>query len=235
VKLTPSAPEPASPLPAPLAAAAAIGLIAGVIEVALMVVARLVFHRYTHRDPQLVWAAPTSLLLLCLLATLPLFPLARSGSATPARGWVIGIAGFLGALELTLLAERLHPLARLVLAAGVGVQAARLANRFPRRARGIVRIGGLTAAALTLLAGVAWYGGLAVQARRAEASLPAARPGAPNVLFLILDTMRASEMSLYGASRPTTPRLVDFARAGVVFDRAYSCRRSPWCSPLKGT
>ena len=45
----------------------------------------------------------------------------------------------------------------------------------------------------------------------------------PNVLFVLVDTLRADRLSLYGYSRPTSPRLEQFARErGVVFRSAWS-------------
>src|SRR5918999_5359550 len=43
-----------------------------------------------------------------------------------------------------------------------------------------------------------------------------------NVLFVVVDTLRADRMSLYGYGRRTTPRLEAFAREGVVFTQARS-------------
>jgi arylsulfatase A-like enzyme len=48
----------------------------------------------------------------------------------------------------------------------------------------------------------------------------AAANGPPNVLFILWDTARADRMSLYGHSRPTTPRLDAFAAEGAVYERA---------------
>lgn len=52
-------------------------------------------------------------------------------------------------------------------------------------------------------------------------SVPAPRP-AWNVVLVLVDTLRADHMGLYGYSRPTTPELDRFARQALVFDRAYS-------------
>ena len=51
-----------------------------------------------------------------------------------------------------------------------------------------------------------------------------ARPetGRWNVLFVVVDTMRADRMSLYGYPRPTTPHLEALAREAVVFTNARS-------------
>lgn len=43
-----------------------------------------------------------------------------------------------------------------------------------------------------------------------------------NVLLILVDTLRADRMSLYGHPRPTTPNLDAFAREGVVFTNARS-------------
>jgi arylsulfatase A-like enzyme len=44
---------------------------------------------------------------------------------------------------------------------------------------------------------------------------------APNVLVIVLDTVRADRMSLYGYGKPTTPRIDAWARSkGLIFDRA---------------
>jgi arylsulfatase A-like enzyme len=44
--------------------------------------------------------------------------------------------------------------------------------------------------------------------------------GAPNIVFITLDTVRADHVSAYGYSRPTTPNLDRFARGGVLFENA---------------
>ncbi len=44
----------------------------------------------------------------------------------------------------------------------------------------------------------------------------------PHVVILMLDTVRADHMSVYGYGRPTTPRLAAFAEGAVTFDRAQS-------------
>ena len=43
--------------------------------------------------------------------------------------------------------------------------------------------------------------------------------GSPNVLFIVLDTVRADHLSLYGYPRPTTPTLERLAKNGIRFDR----------------
>jgi len=72
-------------------------------------------------------------------------------------------------------------------------------------------------------------------ARRALATarLGAAPADAPNVLLIILDTVRGANLSLYGYPRPTTPALERWGAAGVTFDRALAT--APWTLPSHGT
>ena len=79
-----------------------------------------------------------------------------------------------------------------------------------------------------LLAG--WkYGQLMVVERRARAGAPLASSAAPNVLLIVMDTVRASSLSLHGYERDTTPNLARLARKGVRFDHARST--APWTLP----
>jgi len=48
------------------------------------------------------------------------------------------------------------------------------------------------------------------------------RPATPNVLLLVVDALRADHLGFYGYPRATSPRLDEYARRGMVFDRAYA-------------
>jgi arylsulfatase A-like enzyme len=69
--------------------------------------------------------------------------------------------------------------------------------------------------------------------RRALRTLPAADPSRPNVLFVVLDTVRAQSLSLYGYGRPTTPNLERVAMQGVTFRRAIAA--ASWTLPSHAT
>ncbi|MDP6941870.1 MAG: sulfatase [Planctomycetota bacterium] len=45
---------------------------------------------------------------------------------------------------------------------------------------------------------------------------------APNVLFLLIDTLRADHLSCYGYERPTSPRLDQLSQKGVLFEECIS-------------
>ena len=62
-----------------------------------------------------------------------------------------------------------------------------------------------------------------------RAELPPARPGAPNVVLVVLDTVRAANVSTYGYGRPTSPELDRLAAEGALFLDATS--PSTWSLP----
>jgi arylsulfatase A-like enzyme len=98
------------------------------------------------------------------------------------------------------------------------------ASRYVRRAA----LAGLTLAAVT--------GGSMVTLRNRPSTAPPLRPSAqdtPNILLLVLDTVRAWDIGWMGYWRPTTPRLGEWVRRGVVFDRMLST--SPWTVPSHAT
>lgn len=62
---------------------------------------------------------------------------------------------------------------------------------------------------------------------RKGASTQAAR--SKNVILVVMDTVRAESLGLYGYPRNTSPRLTTLASEGIRFDRAYST--APWTAP----
>ena len=69
--------------------------------------------------------------------------------------------------------------------------------------------------------------------QRAVAGLPVPSDGAPNVLLIILDTMRSANMHLYGYQRENSPALERMAAQSVVFDDAIA--PAPWTLPSHAT
>jgi arylsulfatase A-like enzyme len=59
--------------------------------------------------------------------------------------------------------------------------------------------------------------------------LPPASSGSPNVLVIVIDTLRADHLSLFGYPRPTSPNIDQLAQQGVLFDAAIS--PSSWTLP----
>lgn len=136
----------------------------------------------------------------------------------------IGIWSALSRLRLGL-----HPLATFVLCLGFGAQLGRIAARDHPGFRSLVRRSWPFVVATVLTAFVVQH---TLQERRMAASLaalPAAPAGAPNILLIVLDTVRQRSLSLYGYARPTTPHLEGLARRSLVFDQAIAS--APWTLP----
>jgi arylsulfatase A-like enzyme len=54
-----------------------------------------------------------------------------------------------------------------------------------------------------------------------------------NVLLIVIDTLRADHLGIYGYGRPTSPEIDAWAAKGAVFDRAFAT--SPWTLPSFGS
>ncbi len=52
---------------------------------------------------------------------------------------------------------------------------------------------------------------------------------APNIVFILIDTLRADHVGTYGYGRLTTPNIDSLAQKGIVFENVYSV--SPWTNP----
>lgn len=183
----------------------------------------------TWMSPDTAWMAPIGYLVLFLALAVPLAALCLAWRRLPALRLAMLVFGTLAAFSFVLLFPRLHQYAALALGVGAGVRlstAAAARVDVWRRALGRVAIAGV---GLTALLFAYQSGRNIVHERRALAALPASAPGAPNVILLILDTVRASSLSLYGAERATTPKLDALASTGTTFDWAFST--APWTLP----
>ena len=90
---------------------------------------------------------------------------------------------------------------------------------------------GLALAALVglMLAGIGIYAIRPSSQASASTPGPGGPKGKPNIVFIVLDTVRADHLSLYGYHRPTTPHLDQWAKRGVVFENAIA--PAPWTLP----
>jgi arylsulfatase A-like enzyme len=199
------------------------GVIAGVVELALVLAQRELTDRISlaslRTSRHFVWMIPTADALLFGVCGL-LF--ACVGRKRPARVLRLVCALTTGLLALSALqsVEGLRTIAKVAMTGGaIAWGTPWLMGGFPRLRRIFRATLPAMAAGLLLAAGLASAYVNSVE-RRALDRLPPGSPDAPNVLFIVLDDLRADSMSLYGYSRPTTPRLEQLARDGVRFDTA---------------
>jgi arylsulfatase A-like enzyme len=126
----------------------------------------------------------------------------------------------LSAFAMLQMVKGLTLLSTVLLAAGIG---ACVARRFDPQAPRFTRLRRLSTPIMILIAtsvmglqflGEAW------NESRSLSSLARPNPNAPNLLLIVLDTVRADALSGYGYTRATTPNLDKLAERGLRFQNA---------------
>lgn len=192
--------------------------------------ARILLKRITLLNPQGLWLAPIANVLFMAPIVFAVWLLVKWRAARWAFAGAVAAAAFMALLEpLLILRGRLHTGALLLLAAGAAVQLALFAARRPAAMHKALRWFTAGLAAVSGVGAIGFNGWRALRETSAIRQLPSASEGAPNVLLLVLDTVRALSLSVYGYGRPTTPTLETLAARGVRFDRAVAT--APWTLP----
>ena len=220
----------------PLAASDAIvmalglGLCGGLLDLVLMVLKKYTWseERSFGSGRDFPWTIPAVHAALLLIPGLLLaaFSRLRPGRVTPRAGaWLLATLAIWGAL----LRAPLYGGSTLLLAAGLARPISTAVGtgvvRHPNRARQVLAV---LLGSLMVLAALS-SGRQAMREHRAVAGLPAPPAGARNVVLIVWDTVRASNLSLHGYPRDTTPNLVRWARTGVRF--ALPLAPAPWTFP----
>ncbi|MBL8958876.1 MAG: sulfatase [Gemmatimonadetes bacterium] len=209
--------------------AAALALLAGGLQDVVGAMRHVVGADFIWLSRDYVWMTPLANVLLFLAAAVPLGLCGSLWGTARHLPLAAGLFATLGALTLTLLIPGLHHFAALAVAIGIGTRVGGWVGREPLpriRALGRAATGVAVIIAVVALAREAWH---RRQVDAGVSSLGAARPDAPNVLVIILDTVRAASMSFLGYPRETTPRLAALAAEGAVFEQAWST--APWTLP----
>jgi arylsulfatase A-like enzyme len=220
----------------------AVGVVAGTLELAVLM---LQLHWLHYVGPSTIrisrhvaWMVPVAETLVTVgLSSVLVTPVLASSSRRrrgplAARavsrtcnwaGAVLGTLLFLGPL---LAFRRLHTIAALALAVGLGFRLRRvLVRRTPGWRRASCWAGAFALVGLAVYS--FWQWDLVTRAKDRAWSRPTRR--APDLLWIVMDTVRADHMSLYGYERPTTPELQEWAKQGITFDRARSA--AAWTLP----
>lgn len=180
----------------------------------------------TWTGDDLGWMAPLAYLALFAVLALPLALLVRVAPGRSIAAVALGVLAFLALGSMALLVPRVAPYALLLLALGVAVEVTRRLLRAPAAWRWVRRLAVVSTAVCVAFAAESV---IRQSVRHARAERGNAVAGAPNVLLIILDTVRAANLSLYGYARPTSPFLDRFAEQATTFDNALSA--SPWTLP----
>lgn len=216
--------------------AAAFGLLTGIVEgLALVLLHRAQWLNWRLYNRafwyETLWIAPLVDLILFLLAgsVLTLAGLVVKRTLVKTIAWFTFI--FLAVLDwaIILLFGRISLLALLILVIGLSVQLARSLIRSEARFAGRLRsltpwLAGVTVALLLVVQGGGW-----LSERLKSANLPDPKADAPNVLVIVVDTLRADHLSAYGYHRETSPFIDSLAQEGVRFQNAIS--PSSWTQP----
>lgn len=219
--------------PLPLRTVVQLGVCAGVLtsvgELGYLALRKYVRHSFLFLSVDVLWMKPAAELIVFVACGLSLVAIGRALRREVSIVSVVRVYVFLGTLGLLVLYRPLHRGAAVVLAAGLGVQAGRLLEPRAERLSSLARHAWVPLVTIPVLVGTVLSGMRVLDERRALARLPEPAPGAPNVLLVVLDTVRSLDLSLYGYSRPTSPRLVGWAKGGTRFERAFST--ASWTLP----
>lgn len=218
------------------AVAASFGLLTGLVEGAGLLI--LQKSRWAGRTidiffvpPGILYVSPCVDLFLFVAAAFALAGITRLSRRLPPNQPLFFLLLFLMLFDWLMLALSwvIHPFGIAMLAAGLSAVGARVClKRGERILQGARRALLVMGSGVALLAAVMPARNLYLE-RAAAASLPAGAGDQPNVLIVVMDTVRADHVSAYGYARPTTPNLDRLAREGVLFEQAYST--SSWTLP----
>ncbi|MBZ5720814.1 MAG: sulfatase [Acidobacteriia bacterium] len=209
------------------------GIVTGLLEGAgLLLFQQINWARWgpmMHVSEEIVWISPLVDLCFFLLLSIPVALLAKVAPRVPAVRVLVFLLTFLCVYDWLTLTNRLFHRACLLLALGVAFAFSRWLGQHQDSALRFWKRTLPWAVAALLVALVGIQGGEWLRERNAVAGLPAPAPGSPNVLVIVVDTLRADHVSSYGYNRPTTPNLDHLAQQGVLFENAIS--PSSWSLP----
>lgn len=204
-------------------------LVTGLLEGGYWCIEKYCLGNLSFLNPGFYWMAPVTYLVIFGVAGLVLAWLAGHTRHPSMLTFSLTLMTLLSVFSLLNLYPKIHFLAQFLLAGGV---ATTLGSFYDRRRKTLTPWMRKTACCLMLaVAGLAIYQQTSehFQEQRAMASLPPATAGNPNVLFLVLDTVRADALGAYGAEGNPTPALDKLARKGVLFEQAVST--ASWTLP----
>jgi len=209
------------------------GILAGLVEgTGLLFFQRLNWARWgpmIHVSGEILWISPIVDVILFLSLALICSAVARFSSRLPAVRVLAFLLTFFGVYDWLTLTGRLYHRACFLLALGVAAAFARWCGKRENTFLQFWKRATPWMLAVWILAFGGIQGGKWLQERNAVAHLPAAAAGAPNVLVIVVDTLRADHLSAYGYARPTSPNFDRMAQEGVQFENAVST--ASWSLP----
>ena len=204
------------------------GLATGTLEVLIQLFRKFGLHQLIGLGLDFIWMAPLADMLIFLAVGLVYIPYARRFTRLNNIRVLVFVLAFLSAFSVILYIP-IDWYARDILSLGIAIALANAINPPGERVERLLRQTSLVLILIVFLSGVGLRTYSWMKEQQALANLPVAAPGSPNVLLIVMDTVRAQNLSLYGYERDTTPNLNKLARDGVVFETAFST--APWTLP----
>ncbi len=206
------------------------GLVSGLLEVGTIVARKRMFdpnHLY-EMSRHFVWLIP--LANLCLFLALGvILKLLRLAWPRQVNWLAPRLLCSLTVVPILLVGmPRIHGLAWFVVTLGLAVRVVPTMERHAAGCRRLLRFSFPGVAGVLLMLAASCWGGDWIKERR-QSTRPLPSPASPNVLLIVLDTVAADHLSLYGYERPTSPTMVELAERGIRFDRVQAT--SSWTLP----
>jgi arylsulfatase A-like enzyme len=216
-----------------LSVSASFGIVAGFGEgFGLLLFQRINWRQWArvmHVSKEILWISPVVDLCYFLLIGIIIALVSRIIHRVPAARVLVFFLAFLTAYDWVMLTGYFYRRAALVFALGIAVAFSRWFRKRESRAVTAWRSSAPWLAAALAFAIIGIQGGKWISESRAVSNLPAPAPGSPNVLVIVVDTLRADHLSSYGYSRPTSPNVDKLASNGVLFENVIA--PSSWSLP----
>jgi len=200
--------------------AAWFGLVAGLGEVAVRCACYLLRAEHLFYNEHFLWMTPAAETLLFSGGGIAVAAMLRPLFPQDASTILVTVLSFLAALGIAMSSGAMYAWCALLLAAGLAWRLGSLARRRPRWFPAFCRATIPLAAGTALSLAAVVFGWQWRQDAQAPAAGVRSGPRLPNVLLVVLDTVRADALSVYAAGGATTPCLDALARRALVFDSA---------------
>jgi arylsulfatase A-like enzyme len=228
-----SAAAPKASIRSVLMLAAWFGLVAGMVEGAGLLLFQQInwerWGRITHVSVEIIWISAMWDFLLFVLVGLGVVLIARLLPKVPTLRFAIFLFGALMFYDWLALTERLTQYSIFVLALGLATTLVRIFGKYEGQLLRFWRTSFPWVAAVFVFALAGIQGEKWIAEKSASSKLAPAPAGAPNVVVIVVDTLRADHLSTYGYERATSPNIDRIANQGVSFENAIAV--SSWTLP----
>jgi arylsulfatase A-like enzyme len=196
-------------------------IISGIIE-GLMFLVFQQFGRIMGVSLEILWISPLVNFVIFGVVGLGLVIVDRILPNLPVEMFAVFIFTLLTILDWLTIAfmERFEPYAIIIFSIGLSVVFLRWYQKHGRKLQYLIRRTVPWLAVFVIVLLVVIQGGSWLFEKIAIANLPSGISNSPNVILIVVDTLRADHLSVYGYPRDTSPNIDRFASQGVLFQNA---------------